>query len=58
MWDNIQGGFLDHLEEVERDLKNAGLPSLEYVSKVNGVANGVNGKPGDHVVRGKEGAGD
>ena len=29
MYDNIQGGFLDHLEEVNRDLEAAGLPSLE-----------------------------
>lgn len=28
MWDNIQGGFLDHLEQIDADLKAAGLPAL------------------------------
>lgn len=29
MWDNIQGGFLDHLDEINRDLEAVGLPALE-----------------------------
>lgn len=29
IWENIGGGFLDHLQEVNRDLKAAGLPALE-----------------------------
>ncbi len=29
IWENIQGGFLDHLDEVNRDLAAAGLPLLE-----------------------------
>jgi len=28
-WDNIQGGFLDHLDQVNKDLEKAGLPGLE-----------------------------
>lgn len=28
MWDNIQGGFFDHLEQIDADLKAAGLPVL------------------------------
>ncbi len=28
MWDNIQGGFFDHLEQISDDLKAAGLPVL------------------------------
>jgi hypothetical protein len=28
MWDNIQGGFFDHLEQIDEDLKAAGLPAL------------------------------
>ncbi|KAF8849251.1 homogentisate 1,2-dioxygenase [Acephala macrosclerotiorum] len=28
MWDNIQGSFLDHLEQIDADLKAAGLPVL------------------------------
>lgn len=29
MWDNIRGGFLDHLDEINRDLEAASLPALE-----------------------------
>lgn len=29
MWSNIQGGFLDHLDEINKDLAAAGLPTLE-----------------------------
>lgn len=29
MWSNIQGGFLDHLDEINKDLEAAGLPTLE-----------------------------
>jgi homogentisate 1,2-dioxygenase len=28
-WDNIQGGFLDHLDQVNKDLAEKGLPALE-----------------------------
>ena len=28
-WGNIQGGFLDYLEQVNEDLKAVGLPALE-----------------------------
>lgn len=30
IWENIHGGFLDHLDEVNRDLAAAGLPLLEH----------------------------
>lgn len=29
-WDDLRGHFMDHLEEVEADLKKAGLPSLTH----------------------------
>ncbi|KAI0481299.1 homogentisate 1,2-dioxygenase [Xylariaceae sp. FL0804] len=29
MWDGFEGGFLDHLDQVQKDLAAAGLPSLE-----------------------------
>lgn len=28
MWDNLKGQFVNHLDEVNADLKAAGLPSL------------------------------
>ncbi|KII95684.1 hypothetical protein PLICRDRAFT_96456 [Plicaturopsis crispa FD-325 SS-3] len=28
IWDDVQGHFMDHLEEINRDLKAAGLPAL------------------------------
>jgi hypothetical protein len=29
IWSNISGGFLDHLDEINRDLEAAGLPVLK-----------------------------
>lgn len=29
-WEGFDGGFLDHIDEVNNDLKAAGLPSLKY----------------------------
>lgn len=39
MWDNIQGGFLDHLTQIDEDLKAAGLPALglDALQKPKGV---------------------
>ena len=28
MWDNLKAQFMDHLDEINADLKAAGLPSL------------------------------
>ncbi|KAE9384602.1 homogentisate 1,2-dioxygenase [Gymnopus androsaceus JB14] len=42
MWDNLKGQFTNHLEEVERDLKAAGLPGLGNTEAMLD-GNGVNG---------------
>lgn len=28
MWDNLKGNFINHLDEINQDLKAAGLPEL------------------------------
>ncbi len=32
MWDNLKGNFINHLDEINRDLKAAGLPELGKVN--------------------------
>lgn len=33
MWDNLKGQFMNHIEEVNADLKAAGRPLLGYELK-------------------------
>ena len=41
MWDSLKAQFMDHLDEIEEDLKRAGLPGLRK-DLHNGVTeNGV-----------------
>lgn len=53
-WNGIKGGFLDHLDEVNKQLVDAGLPTLESGAvddvplKSKNVVNGVNGVNGTH----------
>lgn len=34
-WEGFEGGFIDHIDEVNEDLKAAGLPSLTLGAKPN-----------------------
>lgn len=33
MWDNLKGQFMNHIDQVNADLKAAGLPELRYQGK-------------------------
>ncbi|GAW08883.1 homogentisate -dioxygenase [Lentinula edodes] len=48
MWDNLKGQFMNHLEEVEEDLRKAGLPGLGH-TRVDSGQNGSEMKGKGHM---------
>ncbi|KAJ3889044.1 homogentisate 1,2-dioxygenase [Lentinula edodes] len=48
MWDNLKGQFMNHLEEVEEDLRKAGLPGLGH-TRVDSGQNGSEMKGNGHM---------